>query len=211
MTLAAGKLRTRLIVRNPITLDGGRATAYARVTDLWGTVTEKSFREVYADAQRSGKSKVEIRTRYSDRVTLHSRLYDEDAIYRVISITDPDKRRRELLLVCEELSNLYTEKYRIDRQKGEYSPTAGTDSDDGTERHDVWGASPTEYGIEQIDNEIVKVGDIRVVLNASGLSIEPQPDTDTLVIGGVAWSIVRVRQIRSEDEVVSYEVQARGG
>ena len=209
MTLAAGKLRTRFVVRNPITNDPGRV--YSRVTDLYGEVKEKSFREVYADSDRTGKSKVEIRTRYSDRVTIHSRLYGDDAIYRVVTITDPDKRRRQLVLLCEDLTGLFTEKYRLDRQKGEYSPTAGTDSDDGVERHDAWGAAPTEYGIEQIDNEIVKAGDVRVVLNAAGLSIEPQPDTDTLVIGGVAWSIVRVRQIRSEDEVVSYEVQARGG
>lgn len=68
-----------------------------------------------------------------------------------------------------------------------------------------------EYSAFRIDGEIIKRGDKKVLLSPSGVTREPDPTSDILVIGGVDHRIIHVKPISPAGTVVYYEVQARNG
>lgn len=69
-------------------------------------------------------------------------------------------------------------------------------------------AAVLDYTARDIDGTLVKVGDRRVIISTSGVTIEPATQ-DRLIIGGEEMAIVRVTKLSPAGTVVYYEAQCR--
>lgn len=67
------------------------------------------------------------------------------------------------------------------------------------------------YPARLVDGSNILATDLRVMLAAHAADVTPDPQTDTLTIGGVKHSIVRVEPVYAGDTVATWTVQARRG
>ncbi|MFP1634091.1 hypothetical protein ACLB6G_20365 [Zhengella sp. ZM62] len=65
-----------------------------------------------------------------------------------------------------------------------------------------------DYADREIDGTVIKAGDKRVYLSTEGLTVEPDT-TDTLTVGGVVHSIIRVDPLNPGGTVVMWTLQVR--
>lgn len=65
-----------------------------------------------------------------------------------------------------------------------------------------------DYKERQIDGEIIKRNDKQILIAASALSVTPQTN-DTIVDGGVTYTIVNMETVKPGDVAVLYKMQGR--
>lgn len=96
----------------------------------------------------------------------------------------------------------------------DYDPDTDTSTTTTTEvvvKH----SPPEAYTGYDIDGTVIQAGDAKTMVSAKeldekGFSLAPGSHTRTyMVIGTQRWTIVRVNEIRSGDEVAVYELQLR--
>lgn len=86
-------------------------------------------------------------------------------------------------------------------------PTTGIVS--GTSSHAVTVASPQHLSRSLVDGELVTESDLITYLDAAALQFTPR-EGDRLSIGSDDYTVVSVRPMRAQDDVVAYEVRIRG-
>lgn len=105
--MQAGRLRERVTIqRQSVTRDdyGGEVIAWVNVKTVWASILPRSSAErfISGSAQELSKISHTVRVRYRSGITPKMRLAWGSRVLYVETITDPDGRRRELVLMCEE-------------------------------------------------------------------------------------------------------------
>ena len=67
---------------------------------------------------------------------------------------------------------------------------------------------PSNYGLDLVNGDTIKIGDCRVILAAQGLVFTPQQNWG-IRLGSETWTIISVGPIRTGDDVAAYELQLR--
>lgn len=91
--------------------------------------------------------------------------------------------------------------------KGTYNPSTNTRTTTSTENHTVK-AVKTEYKNYQVDGEVIKRGDFKLLVEAKGLSITPSTD-DEIVDGTDIYQIINIKEIKPATITIYYEIQVR--
>lgn len=115
-----------------------------------------------------------------------------------------DARMRSL---AERLVDKFGKPVTLRRTSSTYNPVTGTTSET-TANHAV-NAVVELYEDRLIDGSLVQVGDMRVTVPAASLSVEPSTTTDTLILDGDTWQLVRVLPVWSGEQVATYQLQVR--
>lgn len=64
------------------------------------------------------------------------------------------------------------------------------------------------YELRYVDGDVVRVGDLRLILPASGLAFTPE-EGQTCSVDGKTWKVVRVVPYSSGEQNAAWEVQVR--
>lgn len=91
--------------------------------------------------------------------------------------------------------------------KGDYNPSNNTRLSDTTTDYNVKGVR-REYRDSQIDGEVIKRGDILLIMEAKALSDSPTP-FDKVSFNGQRWSIIKVKEINPANKAIIYQLQLR--
>lgn len=90
----------------------------------------------------------------------------------------------------------------------DYNPETGETTPD-TPTNTIRKVTPPEkYDRYLIDGDLIKFGDCRVYLPASGLTFDPVNGMK-VTIGTSLWKIVKVEYVYSGEEIALYELQLR--
>lgn len=89
---------------------------------------------------------------------------------------------------------------------GTYSPTSGAVTQTATDYPASGAQFP--YPALLIDGTRIQRGDMKVLLSAEGLAMEPDTG-DQLLIGGQVWAIVSAQAIGPDGTVVVWKLQVR--
>jgi hypothetical protein len=67
-----------------------------------------------------------------------------------------------------------------------------------------------DWEVDRIDGELIKAGDQRVFVAASGMTVTPSPTVDRILrASGEEWTIVTVRTLNPNGETILHELQVR--
>lgn len=95
----------------------------------------------------------------------------------------------------------------ITREDGSYDPSTRSVSSSTTD-YSATGVVE-DFPTHLVDGDQVQHGDIRWTVNAKGLSITPEPTSDTVTLGSETFSLVRVNAVYSGDNVALWELHLR--
>lgn len=70
------------------------------LNDIWAAVEPLQGRELFAAQEHHAEVTTRIRIRYRDGVTAKMRVVFEGAYYDIKAVIDPERRHRELHLLC---------------------------------------------------------------------------------------------------------------
>lgn len=96
--------------------------------------------------------------------------------------------------------------------KGAYTPTTGVSASDTVTTYDVPATPLQGVRFTQVTGTLIQQGDMTVSLAAAALAeaaIEPNPDTDTLLVNGKTWKIIAVQPTYAQSQVALYECLVR--
>lgn len=102
-----GSLRHRIIIQEKnLTedLEGVTAETWGDVATVWASVEDLQGREFFQAAVVS-ETKTRIKIRYRNGITSAMRVLLGERIFDIKSVIDPDGRKRELLLMCREVTD----------------------------------------------------------------------------------------------------------
>jgi len=116
-----------------------------------------------------------------------------------------DKRMRA---TAKRLINDFGKAITIRRTARSYDPSSGTETTTTTD-HSTNTAPPESYRLDQIDGTNVHRGDQRLFVAASGLSIDPDPQQDTVIMDSTTWQVVAVEGLWSGEQVAGWYLQVR--
>lgn len=88
---------------------------------------------------------------------------------------------------------------------GTYNPGAGTTSGETTKDY-TWSVVLSDYADALVDGSTIVSGDRRALGAAADLDVEPDPETDTLLIDSTTYTVVRVKRDPAD---ATYELQVR--
>lgn len=103
--MRAGQLRHPVRIEYPIqTRDtgGGLTTSWTLLDVVRAEITSEDSGEAVEADSPSSKVRHLVRTRYRTGITSDMRAVFRDRSFRILSIVDPDQRKRELILTCVE-------------------------------------------------------------------------------------------------------------
>jgi hypothetical protein len=106
------------------------------------------------------------------------------------------------------VSALVTGKAILRRRTTSYNRTTGVESVTEVD-HEVKVSPSMGYKLSEIDGRSILRGDFRVILPAAELEVEPDPLTDLLVRGGLAYKVISAHPISSGDENAAFVLQLR--
>lgn len=101
-----GLLNRRLTLEAPVeTADGagGVTRSFGAVATLWASVTPVSAQRAFEAARLGARVTHRIGIRFSDDITTKHRLREQSRIFRIVSLSDRDGRKRFLQIEAEEL------------------------------------------------------------------------------------------------------------
>jgi len=84
--------------------DGGQAASWADTVTVWAEKSHKSAREFFAAQRLSAELTDLFIIRYRSDVTVTQRVKYGTHYYGIVGAFDPDARRRELHLLCKEVT-----------------------------------------------------------------------------------------------------------
>ena len=93
-------------------------------------------------------------------------------------------------------------------ESGEYSPESGSVGPGTTTAVDLKATPPEAMKVGLQDGDIVKVGDVRILIAAEGLAFTPEA-TQQVKIDSDRWRIVHTEPIYSGEEIAAYQIQLR--
>lgn len=97
--------------------------------------------------------------------------------------------------------------------QGTFDPGTGTYTGGGTTDHDVTVSPPEGFRQENIDGTLVQASDLQTSIPAKGLPIAPTTGTesltDTLLVDGTEYQIVRVTPVYSGEQLAMFTLQVR--
>ena len=103
--MRAGAYRIPAVLQQPVRTggaDGSVTVAYAAVANIFVAVKVLRQREVFKDERLDGVATHEIRMRRLSGVAGGWRMSAAGRIFRILSVSDPDLRGRELVCLAEE-------------------------------------------------------------------------------------------------------------
>lgn len=108
--IRAGDLRQRATLQRRVETEvpgdpGNLTTVFQTVAVIWCndvSSTGKTGRELLEAKKLNSKLSHAIQIRYRDDIDASMRLIVGNAVLIITSFTDPDTRRRELILLCEQ-------------------------------------------------------------------------------------------------------------
>jgi len=86
----------------------------------------------------------------------------------------------------------------------EYEPNSGDNTEEGGTDYQVW-AIPLEYSLYEVDGEVIKPEDKKIILKGDGIQFTPKNE-DTLELDSVVYRIVNVK---SDPAKATWTVQGR--
>lgn len=93
-----------------------------------------------------------------------------------------------------------------------YNPTLG-DTDPTTATHTVAGVleemREDEFGQSLGGGGVIQHGDLKYTIHAQGLSVTPDPETDTVAVDGVTYTLVGVKPVYSGEQVALFTLVLR--
>ena len=104
--MRAGELRHRVELQEKTETQTalGVTETWRTVATLWADVRDLAGREYYAAAQTQTEVTTRVRIRYRAGVTPAWRLLHGARTLEIRSVIDPDGRRRELQLMCKDVT-----------------------------------------------------------------------------------------------------------
>ena len=102
-----GALRERVTLQLPVrTPDGagGAAVSWTAGTPVWAKVEERGGGERVEGERLAAKARLRVTIRYRSGITTEMRVMRDGKALNILSLRDPDGRKRFLLLDCEERS-----------------------------------------------------------------------------------------------------------
>jgi len=94
------------------------------------------------------------------------------------------------------------------RTTSTFDPATG-DTTESTSDTSIDASSPRAFSPERIDGTLIQDGDAVVAIPAQQLTTTPTPETDSVLIDGVEWQVVRVQPRYAGEQVTTYSVQVR--
>jgi SPP1 family predicted phage head-tail adaptor len=104
--IRAGELNCRVTLQSATeTQDdyGAPVPGWATTATVWGEVVDLSGREFFAAQQVNAEVSTRIRIRYRTDVTPKMRAIANGRTLEILSVLDPEGRKRELHLMCKEV------------------------------------------------------------------------------------------------------------
>lgn len=105
MSTAIGRYRHRIEIQrstwsqDPVT--GEMTYSWETEAIVWAAVEPLQGREFFAAASIQSETTTRIRMRYRPGIDTAMRILFDGSIYNITSIIEPQKRRRELQLMCQ--------------------------------------------------------------------------------------------------------------
>ena len=104
--IAAGKLRHRIALQS-LTAGSPQQTGSGMPDESWATVVTVSAsveplngRELFAAQEHHSEVTTRVRIRYRSGITAKMRVSHGGTLYNIRDVIDPEKRHRELQLMC---------------------------------------------------------------------------------------------------------------
>ena len=112
--------------------------------------------------------------------------------------------------VAKTLINLFGGSVTIQRRvPGTYDPIAGTEGAETTTTHPVKASPPEPFATDRIDGTSILTTDLRMLLAAQSAPVVPDPKTDSVILDGVTYKLIRTSPIKSGDLVAAWELHLR--
>lgn len=100
----------------------------------------------------------------------------------------------------------------LTREGGSYSASSGSVSS-STATHTVTGVieqpREDEFGQQIGDGGTIRHGDLKYTIEAKGLSVDPDPETDTVEVDGVTYALIGAKPIYSGEQVALWTLVIR--
>ena len=96
----------------------------------------------------------------------------------------------------------------IRRKTSVYDPATGK-TGDATRDFTIKISPPEGFREGLIDGELVRAGDLRTSMAAQGAPLVPEPVTDTAIIDGESWTLLRVDPLFSGRKAALYTLHLR--
>lgn len=90
-----------------------------------------------------------------------------------------------------------------------YNPATGVVTETGSTDVSAVVTPPSAYHVRLVDGDMIRQGDVKVSVPASGLSFTPVPG-QKVVIDSKTWHVVAVRPVYTGELIALYELQLRG-
>lgn len=103
--MSAGSYRVPIILEQPVqtvAIDGSAALVYMETGAGFAAIKVKAQREDASEGRLTGIATHEIRLRYRADLTSGWRVCTQTQVFRLLAVTDPDLRGRELICLAEE-------------------------------------------------------------------------------------------------------------
>ena len=104
--IQAGKLRHRVTIQS-LSAGSPQQTGSGMPDESWATVATVSAsieplsgRELFAAQEHHAETTTRIRIRYRSEVTAKMRVSHGGTTYNILSVIDPEKRHKEIQLMC---------------------------------------------------------------------------------------------------------------
>lgn len=91
---------------------------------------------------------------------------------------------------------------------GTYNPATGEVTGETNTDYAVKCSPPDQYEARFVNNDTIKVGDVRTFLPSQNLSFTPVRGMK-VVFDSLSWKVLELRPIYSGDSIVVYELQLR--
>lgn len=102
--MQAGKLRHKLTFSH-VTFANNKGAATQSITQyatVWGSLNPVNGTEIIKGAQQKAQTNYEIRCRWFDGVEPTDEISFEGRTLSVVSVLNPDERKKELVITCRE-------------------------------------------------------------------------------------------------------------
>lgn len=100
----------------------------------------------------------------------------------------------------------------LTREGGSYDPDTREVSS-STSTNTITGVieepTETEFGQQIGDGGTIRHGDLKFTIEAQGLSVTPDPETDTVLLDSITYTLVGVKPVYSGEQVALYTLVIR--
>jgi SPP1 family predicted phage head-tail adaptor len=102
----AGKLRNQVVIQGLVNTPddvGGNIESWVDIGTVWAQVRPLRGKEFWSAQQVNSSLDTVITIRYHENITTVNRIKFGDRIYKIHAVVNPEERREQLQLMCEEV------------------------------------------------------------------------------------------------------------